>query len=1011
MISERFTADIKADIKDFQRKLSDVDRAIRKAALGVTIPVKIDTTDFNRGAAEVNALISQMSNDVEVNVNGDVSDLQRAVAEAQAALATLQNDSTIIIDADTSGFNSGANNVQRQTNNLSRKITEARIGADIGSFEKKMIEVTRALTEAGDTVTPEIRADISEFNREILSVQDRMREIARSSASPEVEADIAGFMAQIGAVQAQLADLNERHDVDIDADATGFFATAARVNRQVRQFARERVVVNIAARWNNYQQTMGQIATMSRNIGEVAGITGRGGMMLIAPAAVPVIASAVGLIGNLGPMIGTLGGSTFALASAFGTAGIGVAAFAGIAISNLKDVFGAAEDLKKLEEKLAEADTWKERNEIMEKMKQVQGSLNEEQAKGLKALDGLKSTWSDLTQALQPKTIQIFTSALGIMSGVITNLKPMFFDVMTVAKRLTDTLGRAIDSKPMQSFFDYLNTNAAPMLVTITKAAGNFIQGFLSMMTAFGPLATETSNGFLKMSEGFAKWSSGLGESSKFQSFVSYVSENMPKIRSIFGDAFKGIINTFAAFAPSSATMMTGLQDMMARFKEWSSALGQNEGFKSFVNYFMTNGPVVVSVIGNIVKFITNLGIALAPLGATILGMVQSFLSFSNSMMQAHPWIGKIAAGVLVVAGVLTALLPVVLLANSLFSGMGLMVAKAAAGIAINAAKMAASWIVAMGPIGWISAAVIGLVALIVANWDTVKAWTIKAWTAVSTAVSDAATKVMSYVQDNFPRVYQLIQSTMTATKTIIVSVWNYVKATFTNVLSFLKALVKGDFEGMRSAITNQMNNVKSLLVNVWNAIKSHFVNVLSFLASTVGVKFAQIVSSAKEKMSAAKSAISSAWDAILSAASSKLAQLVTSVGTFFAKVVTTVQSKMAEAVSVLGQKVGEMPGKVLSFVGAMVSAGGDLVRGLVNGIKGMGKAAVESIAGVVGSVISKAKSLLDIHSPSRVFGAIGANPGDGMATGRSKRESRAFRYDSFDNDFEPTLNLRMVAL
>lgn len=984
MISERFTADILADIKDFQRKLKEVDKSIRKAALGVTIPININTTDFDRGAAEVNAMITQLSGDVDVNVNGDISDLQRAVTEARAALLALQGDTTITINANSSDFNAAANDVNRQTNNLSRKITEARIGADIGSFEKKMIEVTRALTEAGDTVTPEIRAETAQFNRDILMVQERMREIARSTADPQVEADIAGFMAQMGAVQAQLSALNERHDVDITADATGFFVTAARVNRQVREFARERVVVNIISRWNNYQATMGQIASFSRNIGEVAAITGRGGMILISPAAVPVIASAVGLIGNLGPMIGALAGSTFALASAFGTAGIGVAAFAGVAISNLNDIFGAAEDLKKLEEKLAKAEGWEERNKIMKEMKQIQGSLNEEQTKGLEALNGLKSTWSELTDALQPQTIQIFTKALGTLSGVLITLKPMFTNVMDTANGLMDSLSRSIESAPMKAFFGYLNTTAAPMLETVTKAAGNFIQGFLSMMTAFGPLAIETSNGFLRMSESFATWSAKLGESTNFQSFVSYVSENMPKIRAIFGDAIMGIINTFAAFAPSSATMMTSLQTMMASFRAWSTELGENAGFKKFVDYFMTSGPVVLSVIGQLVTFITNLGIALAPLGSTILGMVQSFLTWSNSMMQAHPWIGKVFAGVLLLVGAFTTLVPIGLLVNSFFSGLMLMATKAAISFAVSAAKIAASWIVAMGPIGWVSAAVIGVVALIVANWDTVKAWTIKAWSAVSKAVSDAVTKVVGYVQNNFPKVYQLIKSAMDSSGKIISSVLSYVKTTFSNVISYLKALVKGDFEGMKQAVMNQMNSTKTLIVNVWNAIKSHFTNVLSFLASTVGVKFSQIVSSVQSKMANAKAAASAAWDAMKSAASSKIGQLVSSVGTFFAKVVTTVRTKMTEAVTALSQKVAEMPGKVLSFVGEMVSAGGNLVRGLIDGIKGMGKAAIESITGLVGGVISKAKSLLDINSPSRVFTQIGEFVGQGLANGVS---------------------------
>jgi phage-related minor tail protein/Flp pilus assembly pilin Flp len=56
----------------------------------------------------------------------------------------------------------------------------------------------------------------------------------------------------------------------------------------------------------------------------------------------------------------------------------------------------------------------------------------------------------------------------------------------------------------------------------------------------------------------------------------------------------------------------------------------------------------------------------------------------------------------------------------------------------IRAAQMAAAWVIAMGPIGWIIALIVGLVALIIANWDTVKQWTVDAWNAVVGAISGA---------------------------------------------------------------------------------------------------------------------------------------------------------------------------------------------------------------------------------------------------------------------------------
>ncbi|MFJ1708577.1 phage tail tape measure protein [Kitasatospora sp. NPDC088346] len=46
----------------------------------------------------------------------------------------------------------------------------------------------------------------------------------------------------------------------------------------------------------------------------------------------------------------------------------------------------------------------------------------------------------------------------------------------------------------------------------------------------------------------------------------------------------------------------------------------------------------------------------------------------------------------------------------------------------LQAARMAAAWVLAMGPVGWIIAAVVALVALVVANWDTVRDATAAAW-------------------------------------------------------------------------------------------------------------------------------------------------------------------------------------------------------------------------------------------------------------------------------------------
>ncbi|WP_367128331.1 hypothetical protein [Saccharothrix sp. HUAS TT1] len=46
----------------------------------------------------------------------------------------------------------------------------------------------------------------------------------------------------------------------------------------------------------------------------------------------------------------------------------------------------------------------------------------------------------------------------------------------------------------------------------------------------------------------------------------------------------------------------------------------------------------------------------------------------------------------------------------------------------VQAARMAAAWLIAMGPVGWVIAAVVALVALVIANWETVSQFTKDLW-------------------------------------------------------------------------------------------------------------------------------------------------------------------------------------------------------------------------------------------------------------------------------------------
>ncbi|ELP64155.1 hypothetical protein STRTUCAR8_05596 [Streptomyces turgidiscabies Car8] len=90
-----------------------------------------------------------------------------------------------------------------------------------------------------------------------------------------------------------------------------------------------------------------------------------------------------------------------------------------------------------------------------------------------------------------------------------------------------------------------------------------------------------------------------------------------------------------------------------------------------------------------------------------------------------------------------TWLLSVIRVAATTVAQFVLMAARAVAWAAI----MAAQWLIAMGPVGWVIAIVIGLVALIIANWSTIQKWTGKIWDWVWNKIMSAVGLILGAVK------------------------------------------------------------------------------------------------------------------------------------------------------------------------------------------------------------------------------------------------------------------------
>lgn len=153
---------------------------------------------------------------------------------------------------------------------------------------------------------------------------------------------------------------------------------------------------------------------------------------------------------------------------------------------------------------------------------------------------------------------------------------------------------------------------------------------------------------------------------------------------------------------------------------------------------------------------------------------------------------------------------------------VGLMVASTAAA----AIAMAASWLLAMGPIGLIVAAVIGLTALIIANWETVKGWFTSFWE----WLKDVFMGAWNFIKNNWQTILAVLTGPIGIAVGIIIknfdtiknavqSVWNWITGAFSKIADIGTSILKGAVNSVIGFAENTINGFINLINGAIGAI------------------------------------------------------------------------------------------------------------------------------------------------------------------------------------------------
>ncbi|MCP1176199.1 hypothetical protein NKS28_01480 [Bacillus sp. 1663tsa1] len=636
--------------------------------------------------------------------------------------------------------------------------------AILDQIERDVDDIEDALEEMGNEID-EVMAEFAEIAAVGSAAFDEISSEAHSAASAideigdEAQGAAAG-LAEMAAVGDGMLD-----GVESQADQTA--RALDEVGDQAGDASAALVAVGAtgSASMRELERAAQSAAREVDNVGDEAQTSAlKIGLIATALVALTAVGSAA-----IAPLVAGI----LALGASFGAAGIGVAAFGAVSVSILGQVFEKADEVAKLEEKIADADTAKEKLAAQKELAEVYEKMGENHRDAVKDLQAFKGFWKDFTKQFEEPVFAMFSQGLKLVQGILKEMAPTISNVSDVLISLMGEATNAIEAGGLKPFFEWLEINAA-----------------------------EALNSFAH----------------------------------IFGNVFAGVFSLLQAFTPLGASMEEGLLRLTERFKAWAASVGESNGFKGFIEYVKTNGPVLMELLGNLVNFIVDVGVALAPLGEKLLGLLNDLMNFlanSEGVQGFFQMLSDIGLSIIdnwgPISDILISLTAGVLAFKAGMIGMEiigvintLMMAWRTGTLMQTIAQWGLNAAMWANPITWIIAAIAALIAigvLLYLNWDTVKAKALELWAnlktawenlksdteakwneisnKVKTAIDDAKAKVVSKAQE----IWQGIVDKWNAAKQSTQETWDSIKTAISDAMSSAGAAIKDFFSPLLNFI------------------------------------------------------------------------------------------------------------------------------------------------------------------------------------------------------------------
>ncbi|HDC3306537.1 TPA: hypothetical protein ACROOJ_002697 [Staphylococcus aureus] len=940
MTEYKIKATIEASVAKFKRQIDSAVKSVQrfKRVADQTKDVELNADDkkLQKTIKVAKKSLDAFSNKkVKAKLDASIQDLQQKVLESNFELDKLNSKEV-------------TPEIKLQKQKLTKDIAEAE--AKLSELEKKRVNI-------------DINADNSKFNRVLKVSKASLEALNRSKAKAIIDVDNGVANSKIKRTKEELKSIpnktRSRLDVDTGLSIPTIYAFKksldALPNKKTTKVdvdtnGLKKAYAYIIKANDNFQRQMGNLANMFRVFGTV-GSNMVGGLLTSSfSILIPVIASVVPVVFALLNAIKVLTGGVLALGGAVAIAGAGFVAFGAMAISAIKM--------------------------LSDGTLQASSATNEYK----KALDGVKSAWTDIIKQNQSAIFTTLANGLNTVKTAMQSLQPFFSGISRGMEEASQSVLKwAQNSGVASRFFNMMNTTGVSVFNKLLSAAGGFGDGLVNVFTQLAPLFQWSADWLDRLGQSFSNWANSAAGENSITRFIEYTKTNLPIIGNIFKNVFVGINNLMNAFSGSSTGIFQSLEQMTVKFREWSEQVGQSQGFKDFVSYIQTNGPLIMQLIGNIARGLVAFATAMAPIASAVLRVAVAITGWIANLFEAHPATAQLVGVIITLVGAFRFLIAPILAVMDFLGPLAarlvalvtkfgwaktgtLVLSKAMTSLKGPIKLVTAIFQLLFGKIGLIRNAITGLVTVfgilggpitivigviaaliaifvllwnknegfrnfIINAWNAIKTFMVTVWNVLKTVASVVWNAILKAITTAVTNVYNFIMIVWNQIVAYLQGLWNGIIAIATTVWNLLVTIITTVFTTIMTIVMTIWTAIWTFLSTIWNTIITIATTIWNLLVTVITTVFTTIMTIAMTIWNAIWTFLQTLWNTIVTVATKVWNAITTAISTalqaawsFISNIWNTIWSFLSGILTTIWNKVVSIFTQVVSTISDKMS-------------------------------------------------------------------------------------------